>query len=281
MIARIQANMLHLESGKIYMHVHVAIFNLKLRGNTMLKLKNPIYVLLLLTFLLCFHPIDNSIAGSCDEKASSGGTPTFSGNFNIPPGFECPENPTLEYDTVNSAETIDRNGSANLVVIGNNGPYTWSVSGTGFTLETEDEPTGPTNALHADGSACGAATITVTGCDGTQVHGYVRCATGVWGSIIDGPGYCSTLALAETPGCSAENTSIIEGKTKVQLTFGCKFYLTGCGPGIYSPPYSPSGCGALVEPYHTYTGCSTPRPPNDYRCCYVRLAYFYEWRCHY
>jgi hypothetical protein len=146
----------------------------------MLKSTVLVKILVVMTILFWFHPINNSIAGSCDENASSGGTSTFTGNFNIPPGFECPENPTLEYDTANSAETIARNGSANLLVIGNNGPYTWSVSGTGFTLETEGQPTSPTNTLYADGSACGAATITVTGCSGAPVIGYVRCTAGAW-----------------------------------------------------------------------------------------------------
>jgi len=147
----------------------------------MLKLKSLINVLLVLTILFCLPPIDSSIAGDCDTKESGSGTPTVTGNFIYPPGYVCTEDPDLEYDTVNSHETIDRNGSAALVVIGNNGPYTWSVSGTGFTLENEGQPTGPTNTLYADGTACGAATITVTGCDGTQVTGYVRCTTGNWG----------------------------------------------------------------------------------------------------
>jgi hypothetical protein len=173
----------------------------------MLKSKVFIIVLLVLTTLFCFYPTQNSMAGSCDEKASNGGTSTFSGNFNIPPGFECPENPTLEYDTVNSAETIARNGSAAIVVIGNNGPYTWSVSGTGFTLETEGQPTGQTNTLHADGTACGSATITVTGCSGPPVTGYVRCTTGVWD--INYTLVCGDKVLMSGPGGC---TGVIDGK---------------------------------------------------------------------
>lgn len=152
----------------------------------MLKLKNLINVLVAVTILFCLPPINNSIAGDCDNKGAGEGTQTVSGNYIYPPGYECTEDPDLIYDTVNSAETIDRNGSAALVVIGNNGPFIWSVSGTGFTLENEGQPTGPTNTLYADGLACGAATITVTGCDGKEVKGFVRCTTGQWGPTQDG-----------------------------------------------------------------------------------------------
>jgi len=98
----------------------------------MFKLKCLINILLILTILFCLHPINSSIAGDCDTKGSGAGTPTVTGNYNYAPGHACTEDPDLIYDTVNCHETIDRNGSANLVVIGNNGPYTWSVSGEGF-----------------------------------------------------------------------------------------------------------------------------------------------------
>jgi len=145
------------------------------------KSKSLIYILSVLTILFCLHSIDSSLAGDCGEKGDGAGTSTVSGNYVYPPGYVCTEDPDLEYDSVNSHETINRNGSAVLFVIGNNAPYTWSVSGTGFSLESEGEPIGPTNTLYADGTACGAATITVIGCSGPPVKGYVRCTTGQWG----------------------------------------------------------------------------------------------------
>jgi hypothetical protein len=145
----------------------------------MLKLKMLINVSLVLTILFYLSPINYLIAGDCDSKGAGAGTPTVTGNYIYPPGHECTEDPDLEYDTVNSHETIDRNGSATLIVIGNNPPYTWSVSGNGFSLQ-ESQTTGLTNTLIADDTACGAATITITGCSGPPVTGYVRCTTGVW-----------------------------------------------------------------------------------------------------
>lgn len=168
-------------------------------------------VLLTLIILLSFHPLNISFAGDCDTKTSAG-TPTVSGNYIYSPGHTCTKDPDLIYDTINSHETIERDGSANLFVIGNNGPFTWSVSDQGFWLDANYtiktlENNGLTATLYADGTACGAATITVTGCNGPPPEtGYVRCSYGNWGNCIvlcdgtgdgicwwGGPGMCEKI----------------------------------------------------------------------------------------
>jgi hypothetical protein len=53
------------------------------------------------------------------------------------------------------------------------------VSGTGFSLDAEITDLCE-NVLRADGTACGVASIIVVGCDGTTVHGMVKCPIGVW-----------------------------------------------------------------------------------------------------
>jgi len=93
----------------------------------------------------------------------------------------CCDDTAMEWDADVSPETIAREASVTVAIkdSGSGGPYTWSVSGTGFTLD-EVETTGVTNTLNADAIACGTATITVTGWDCGQVIGYVRCTTGQW-----------------------------------------------------------------------------------------------------
>ena len=92
---------------------------------------------------------------------------------------------TIDYEYVISfiypdPETeIARNDSVVVNVEANGTPLTWAVSGTGFSLE-HDETAGTGNVLHADETACGAAMITVTDCDGNQAIGSVRCTTGQW-----------------------------------------------------------------------------------------------------
>lgn len=104
----------------------------------------------------------------------------------------------LTWDTETSAETVAPNSSCTVAVSdagGKCGPFTWTVSGTGFSLENETT-IGPSNTLIADASACGSAEINVIGCDGkTGASGFVRCTIGRWiaGGIcydLVGSGYC-------------------------------------------------------------------------------------------
>jgi len=92
-------------------------------------------------------------------------------------------NYAIEFDYDTSGATVARNNSVAIAVIANNTPLTWSVSGTGFSLE-HAETAGVGNILHADAVACGSATITCTGCDGSVAIGYVRCTTGSWQSTV-------------------------------------------------------------------------------------------------
>jgi len=113
---------------------------------------------------------------------------------------------SFDYDL--SAATIARETSEAVYVVANNTPLTWSVSGTGFSLEhTETDGTG--NILHAAETACGTAKITITGCDGQSATGYVLCTVGQWlpygeVAVTRCPGtgnclaYCSTYVGAGT-----------------------------------------------------------------------------------
>lgn len=178
----------------------------------MLKLKMIIKVLLAVAILLYFHPIANSIAGPCDENSSNASTPTCTGDYN------CSENwnSAPELDPSNSDEMVP-NSSIPLTVSGGCSPYIWSVSGEGFwfdaghtakTIETK----GSTVTLYADSSACGAATISTTGCSGgTPEKGYVRSTTGEWAPDEDKVQVCiADTIISRLGNCCAK----IEGKTK-------------------------------------------------------------------
>lgn len=91
----------------------------------------------------------------------------------------CDDDPAMAWDSGTSAETIDRVDSVAVAITGLNTPFTWSVSGTGFSIELEVTG-GLINVLHANATACGSAVITVTGCDDREVTGSVRCTTGQW-----------------------------------------------------------------------------------------------------
>jgi len=95
--------------------------------------------------------------------------------------IKCPPTVEFEWDTENSPETIVQDGQATVYVTGGVSPFTWTVSGTGYTLSAQ-KTSGRANTLIASESACGTATITCTDeCD-TQVEGTLRNVTaGKWG----------------------------------------------------------------------------------------------------
>jgi hypothetical protein len=140
----------------------------------MLKLKMIIKVLLAVAILLYFHPTDNSIAGSCDEKASSGGASTCTGDHTYSNNWNTA--PVLD---PNIPDEIAPNSSIPISVTRGCYPYTWSISGQGFTL-AESVTKGLTNTLNSDGTSCGTATITIIGCSGTTIVGQVRITEGHW-----------------------------------------------------------------------------------------------------
>ena len=127
-----------------------------------------IYLFVLMLFLCSYFRVV-AFAGICDEQGKSGGLSTFSGSFIVPPEWRdlkwSPDNP----------EEIDRNKTLAVKVINGNYPYSWSASGTGFSLDPDQtQAKGPSNKLTADDTACGTAEITVIDNDGAKVNGYVR-----------------------------------------------------------------------------------------------------------
>jgi len=130
-------------------------------------------------------------------------------------------------------------------------PYTWSVEGTGFTLNSATT-IGLTNTLNADGTGCGMATITVTGCDGSTVTGYVRCTTaGSWTEVIN----CE---------CQWCNPTVIIGKYLSYEQLFCTDDPKWCNP-----------VGCTPGPLHEYWASLCPNYP-----CPVPLKTIYkEWGC--
>ena len=111
-----------------------------------------------------------------------------SGYFTI---AEFPQEPcdcsSIEWDYDNSAETIaaDSNVLVFATAVGATGtcaPFSWSVSGDGYSLAYAETPT-PVNILYADSDPACYPSITVETCDGKTATGYLR-----------GPG-CSFIAV--------------------------------------------------------------------------------------
>jgi hypothetical protein len=94
--------------------------------------------------------------------------------------LRCEDPDPLEWDYATSAQTVARNSSATVAVLGGEGPYKWRIDGQGFTLQYI-ETTGLSNTVSADSTACGSAIITVTDKCGQKVTDGIRCSTsGRW-----------------------------------------------------------------------------------------------------
>ena len=132
--------------------------------------KVSIFVLLL-AFIVTFGSSALAGSGECQQISS-----TITENVQFPEGW------FLEWDWVNSAQTIVRDASATVYIIGGVGPFEWSVSGADFSLNntsTQDRD----NILNAGTNSCGSAFITVTDSRGDVAEGSVRNITpdtGYW-----------------------------------------------------------------------------------------------------
>lgn len=105
--------------------------------------------------------------------------------------YDCPQNistvpKTVKYtsrlgwDPANPRE-MDRNSSVTVKITGGLSPYSWTVSGTGFSLAT-DVTQGLSNSLVADDFAC-SAEITVEDSRNDKATGYMKYSGGGWQEI--------------------------------------------------------------------------------------------------
>lgn len=95
---------------------------------------------------------------------------------------DCCERPgyvAMTFDDASTSDTIARLSNITVYVLNGCGPFTWSVSGTGFSFATA-QTSARENTLSADGTACGPATVTISDSCGTSVNSIIRCTSGSW-----------------------------------------------------------------------------------------------------
>jgi len=247
----------------------------------MLKVKIPKIFLMILTCIFCLHLSGLTVADECWD--SEAGDPTFTGNHNYPSGWF----PEFQYDP-NNPDEIDRNSSVTISVIGGTSPYTWSVSGTGFSIPSST--TDRTNALSANNLACGSAAITVTDNCGDSCTGYVRCtAASRWAiktseCILSGSG---TLILYDCNDCNrAWHYELIVGNKKQTQSTAQWCFNDGYGPGgadnCIDPDHNPPK--EVAWNYYTdFSECSNPEDCEN--CSYLEKVeavtiWNYEWECY-
>jgi hypothetical protein len=171
---------------------------------------------------------------------------------------------------VTGSDALTKPGGSQFSVSGGNGPYTWSVSGTGVTVTQE-------GYLELTGSACGVYTITCTDCTGrsSSVTGRVT-NNGSWtqtetysfsielGSCDTSPYYCGGWRYGgwgqyysgtQYSGHYKRNWSYYDGVQYNSLSDvnNCTDKLLGCcvGPS-YSAISAAAGVTAHIRSGHPY-----------------------------
>jgi len=183
-------------------------------------------------------------------------------------------------------EEVDQGSSVNLAIESGCPPFSWTVSGGGFSLE---EGINGEMILSANGSACGSAEITVTDDLGQSITTYVRSTVGQWSSYTNG----CVLSGAPDSEVAGAITLVVE---KTQGKYNQKEVVTESGSGdncnifCNNPTYGCIGCTPCLSWHCTSKGwydCGGSFSCGVWGCgeddgtwcmCQVGLAYR-EWEC--
>ena len=120
------------------------------------------------------------------------------------PFKNCGSVSTLTWDQANSCEELADNSSCTVAVAGGQGPYTWTISGAGFSFasgQTSIQTSEKTVTVFTQ-NACGAGSITVTDGCGSVVDNAVRSTDGHWqvigvkGTARSYPGWATVEAMS-------------------------------------------------------------------------------------
>ena len=270
----------------------------------MLRVKKLRTAFLFLPFVFLLYSSGVSVA----EDSCFQGLSTIPGNPEYPGEWRDPYQPKIYSDN----DEIARNNYVNVWVDSDGKacpPYNWSVSGTGFHFNSASGlTTATTNAdletlqLWADGTACGSATITVTGACEDVATGYVRCTTGQWVldqsnvCVISGDGSCfyawsmNTCELIVGQGKQVQHTRQLGGgccwPTEAEAYQWCVDYGAHCETHVNCHPDDNIACVNCIDSVYPIGphpgGCNTYYdPPNGWRYnnwC-VKDYEYYLWKC--
>ena len=191
------------------------------------------------------------------------------GSIDIPPDDD-PRQPTIGSGggicfvsgdmVISSSETsIDPGSSASLSIENGCGPFNWTVSGTGFSLDN--------NTLNSSGSACGSATVTVTDALGRVATGHVRSTNGQWvlASLSSDKTNPACIRSCSCDGSGSESNTVDAGNESqesivTRVCCACDIY--GNDGGIPDPscaPFSPTFLPNCIDEHQTVDLCTVYR----------------------
>jgi len=239
----------------------------------------------------------NRLHGTEDNDLACVGVEDLCGQTATLCNCDCYVGDDIAYDTANSDETVDASGEATVVVTDGCPPFTWEVSGTGFSVPASTSTR--TNTLTAAAGACGTAIITVTDRCEDECIGYVRCTTGQW--VLKSETCHDDMrgkhGTTENPSSVDSDFEYIEGyqrQTSVSTYWGGSAHhlcedtppYGSCDQYCQHEPGTGGDCDYCIEWDPEYEAwrvpcINTPEPgyPNARKCYTSRLRNYYEWGC--
>ena len=208
----------------------------------------------------------------------------------------CAAADPFTFDDASTPDTIAPGGSISVYVAGGCGPYSWSVVGTGFTLDSATTPNGTVvNGLNSASGTCGVnyspfATVTVTDNCGDNVEFVIRNTGGTWalqGNRNSSARFAGDCGGGSSTGCPTGGLSynIYVGEERWRLV-ETSFFQADCdcdwspetwATGLVPPPCgSPYNCWLEAKPFLNN--------PVD-SCCTATVHvdgfryHYYKWEC--
>lgn len=214
----------------------------------------------------------------------------------------------LEYDWVNSGQTVARNGNIDVFITGGTPPYTWYIEGTGFSVH-DIETYSLSNTIYTDSTACGSGVITIEDVCGVQVEGSARCTDySEWVTIENTDNGDSACGIMRGAGVDYHNTwSSICDSGGCYETWRGQYHIHEqaekynedwfpgtcvAWPGNGCDVWMSDGCTVCLmdavpdchyaKPYYL-AGWSFPEckggPPGKYYCHAMYNRILQEWKC--
>ena len=128
---------------------------------------------------------------------------------------DCAAADPFTFDDASTPDTIAPGGSISIYVAGGCGPYSWSVVGTGYTLDSATTENGTVvNGLNSASGTCGVnygpfATVTVTDNCGDSVDFVIRNTGGHWSAVVVMSARCFGSCNACTGGQECGSAPIL------------------------------------------------------------------------
>lgn len=156
----------------------------------------------------------------------------------------------LELDTANSTETIGPTDSGTITLHGGLGPFVWTISGSGFSFDPEQNmrtlsSTTPAAQIYTD-NACGTGIIKITDGCGSEFEYSVRSTAGGWIDI----GSFSPVNLKESgphPYLDPRSLGMYQSSQTVAYTMSIPGYGTQASGSYVLQVY-----GVHPETYYDY-----------------------------